>query len=405
MIRTLNQTLGLWLLGMLLWGLVPSGSRLALAAERDDSKVPGVVIAHSPASSRQFLGSPSLAVLGDGTYVFSHDYFGPGSTKDKLAVYESKDKGLSWKKIAEMRGQWWSSLFTHRGALYVIGTSREYGHVVIRRSMDGGKTWTTPADKDSGLLLADGKYHCAPTPVIVHGGRIWRGMEDAMGPGGWGSHFRSLMLSAPEDADLLKAENWTASTRIGRDPALLDGKFGGWLEGNAVATPEGGIVNILRADYRGGPEEKAALIRVSPDGKTQTFDPATGFMEFPGGCKKFTIRRDPVTGLYWTLANVVPAAFKAGNPERTRNTVGLMASSDLRKWEVRSIILHHPETLKHGFQYLDWQFEGDDLIVVCRTAFDDGLGGASNYHNANYMTFHRIAGFRTRTAAANPPGL
>ncbi|MFH1570345.1 MAG: exo-alpha-sialidase, partial [Gemmatimonadota bacterium] len=38
--------------------------------------------------------------------------------------------------------------------------------------------------------------------------------------------------------------------------------------------------------------------------------------------------------------------------------------------------------------------DGEDLVVASRTAFDDGLGGAHNQHDANYLTFHRVAGFR-----------
>ena len=32
--------------------------------------------------------------------------------------------------------------------------------------------------------------------------------------------------------------------------------------------------------------------------------------------------------------------------------------------------------------------------AVARTAYDDGLGGAPNAHDANYLTFHRVANFR-----------
>src|SRR5262249_34272400 len=156
----------------------------------------------------------------------------------------------------------------------LIGTNRGYGHCVIRRSKDGGKTWTTPRDKDSGLLLADGKYHCAPVPVLIHEGRLWRAMEDAEGPGGWGAHFRSVVMSAAVDADLLSAASWTCSDRLARDPSWLEGKFGGWLEGNALADPDGKVVNILRADYRAG-AEKAAVVRISDDGMKATFDPKT----------------------------------------------------------------------------------------------------------------------------------
>ena len=48
----------------------------------------------------------------------------------------------------------------------------------------------------------------------------------------------------------------------------------------------------------------------------------------------------------------------------------------------------------HAWQYIDWQFEDDDIIYLSRTAFDDGLGGAKNAHDANFLTFHRIVGFR-----------
>jgi len=364
-----------------------------IGAEPDHSKVPGVRIDYSPASSKQYIGSPSLAFLPNGDYVASHDLFGPGSTKDKTVVFRSTDKGKTWTKQATLDGQWWSNLFTHRDKLYILGVSKEYGNVVIRQSSDGGKTWTTPKDNKSGLLL-EGKYHCAPVPVVVHKGKLWRAMEDAEGPGGWGSHFRAFMLSVPEDADLLKAESWTASNRIGRDPNLLDGKFGGWLEGNAVVTPQNTLVNVLRVDYR--PHDgKAAMIEVSEDGKTAKFDAKSGFIDFPGGCKKFTIRYDAKSKQYWSLSNWVPPCHVGPNPERARNTLALISSPDLQKWEIRCVVLYNPDTKQHGFQYVDWLFDGDDIAAVCRTAHDDGIGGAHNQHDANYMTFHRWKAFRT----------
>lgn len=356
---------------------------------------PGVVVNHCPASTRQYIGSPGLAVLPDGTYLASHDYFGPGSTNDTTLVFASHDEGATWARRAEVVGQWWSSLFVYHGALYLMGTSREYGFAVIRRSVDGGHTWTTPIDAGTGLLLGDGRYHCAPVPVVIHAGRLWRGMEDAQGPGGWGHHFRAFMMSAPEGADLLKAASWNSSNRLARNPAWLGGRFGGWLEGNAVVTPKGGIVDLLRVDFlpEGG---KAARIEISPDGAHAKFDPEQGFVDLPGGGKKFTIRFDPVSGLYWSLTNYVPPRHQGGHDGRTRNTLALVASPDLRAWEVRSILLYHPDAAHHGFQYVDWLFAGNDLLALSRTAFDDGEGDAHNQHDANYLTFHRFAAFRNR---------
>ena len=375
-------------------------------AQAFGAEPPGVVIAHEPATAQVYLGSPSLAILPDGEFIASHDFFGPGSTSDTTRIYTSRDRGLTWERRAEIHGAFWSSLFVHRRALYLLGTSRQDGFVVIRRSTDSGRTWTEPHDARSGLLLADAKYHCAPTPVIEHAGRVWRGFEDVMGPGGWGSAFRSFMLSAPAEADLLVATNWTASNRLGRDATWLDGRFGGWLEGNAVVTPAGQIANVLRVDYR-DPRERAAVVNISADGANASFDPARGFIEFPGGCKKFTIRRDPLDGSYWSLSNFIPEAQRGGNVERTRNTLALVHSRDLRAWEVRAVLLQHPDRERHAFQYADWQFDGHDLVAAVRTAFDDDAGGAHNSHDANFITFHRWPEFRqltmkTSVAAATP---
>ncbi len=163
-----------------------------------------------------------------------------------------------------------------------------------------------------------------------------------------------------------------------------------------VVTPQGTLVNILRVDERknGG---KAVVVQVSGDGKTIKFDENKGFIDFPGGCKKFTIRYDDKTQLYWSLTNWIhPDDVGKWNPERTRNTVALISSQNLYNWEVRSVILRSDDYTKSGFQYLDWLFEEEDIIAVSRTAYDDGVGGAHNSHDANYMTFHRVENFRKK---------
>jgi hypothetical protein len=357
---------------------------------------PGVVINYIPSYLEVYAGSPGIAVLPDGHYLAKHDDFGPKSTEDRdgiTQVFRSTDRGQRWLRVGAVKGMYWASLFVRENDAYLLGTSKQHGFVVISRSSDGGLTWTAPEDRSSGLLLDDAKYHCAPVPVVVHEGRIWRAMEDAMGPGDWGTHFRTFMMSAPADCNLLDASNWTSSNRLGRDAQWLDGRFGGWLEGNAVVTPEGRIVNILRVDYRpeGG---KAAIIEISENGKEAVFDSDRGFIDFPGGAKKFTIRYDPVSKMYWTLSNPVLPQHKDPDPGRVRNAVALMRSPDLRQWEIRCIVLYHPDVDKHGFQYLDWLIEGDDIIAVSRTAYGWGLSGAPRQHDANYLTFHRFRDFR-----------
>ena len=197
------------------------------------------------------------------------------------------------------------------------------------RSDDQGNTWTEPTDAQHGLLTDEGQYHTAPVPVIVHDGRLWRAVEDAMGGTQWGERYRARMLSAPVDADLLQRDSWTLSSPLARDPQWLDSQFGGWLEGNAVVTPLGQMVNILRVACPAG--GKAAVVRVSPDGKSALFDPTRDIIDFPGGAKKFTIRHDSQSRAYWTLANpVLPRHAGQAPAASIRNTLALMRSDDLR---------------------------------------------------------------------------
>jgi len=382
---------------------VNAATNVLLAA--DHQIVPGVVIDHSPASSGIYIGSPSLAVLANGNYVASHDEFGPKSTEHSRAVshiFESRDRGANWKKISTIEGAFWSTLFPHRGALYLIGPDKHHGNVLIRRSSDGGVTWTSPTNSATGLLRGDGEYHCAPMPVIEHAGRLWRAMEWRNPPIAWGINYRAGMLSIPVDADLLQATNWTCCNFLPSDRAWNGGDMGAWLEGNAVVTPAGEVVDVLRVQTKSC-DEKAAIVRVSQDGKTASFDPATGFIKFPGGAKKFTIRFDPSSKRYWSLANIVLDPYRSREAGSVRNTLALTCSADLLNWEVRCILLRHAEVRRHGFQYVDWLFDGEDIIAACRTAFEDGQGGAHNNHDANFLTFHRFGNFRRLTMANSVP--
>jgi hypothetical protein len=229
--------------------------------------------------------------------------FGPNSTEKEKAItqiFGSENRGKNWKPLSRIDALFWASIFVHADVLYLMGTDKANGNVVIRKSLDGGATWTEPADSLSGLILNGGNYHSAPVPVVIHENRIWRAFEDTKNPGGWGHQFRAFMMSAPVDADLLNSKSWICSNPVGRNPEWLAGNFGGWLEGNAVITPDGQVVNILRVDYRQG-VEKAAVISISADGRAATFNPEQGFIDFPGGCKKFT---------HHVLRNLYPLSSK-----------------------------------------------------------------------------------------------
>ena len=376
-------------------------THLAFGVPEDHQQVPGTVIDYSPAKSGIYLGCPSIVKLPNGDYIASHSFFGPKSSMDTIVVFRSKDKGKTWEHLSDLKGQWWSNLFLHGDSIYIMGVSKKYGDVVIRRSDDGGKTWTEPKDNKSGLLLEGGGYHTAPVPIAIHNGRIWRAMEFKQPKQRWGK-FYSFVMSAPVDADLLNSENWTSSDRLIFDKkwAMLESNPG-WLEGNIAVAPDKKLVNILRLNTDLG--EKAAMIHISDDAKTISFDPKKDIIDFPGGATKFTIRFDPVTKRYYSLTNKIVRRDKSVKASLHRSTLALISSANLKTWRTESIIFDYSDVKKIGFQYIDWQFDGDDIIFVSRTAFEDGIGGAHRQHDANYFTFHRITNFRIPKAKQTPP--
>ena len=258
-------------------------------------KPPGIIVNHIPKETGKYIGSPGLCVLPDGTYIASHDEFGPKSSEFRSAqsrIFMSKDKGESWSQIATIDGQFWSNLFVHKDELYIMGVNKHHGNLIIRKSEDGGYNWTIPYSSTTGLIL-EGEYHTAPMPIITHNGRIWRAVEYATAPvTDWGKRYSAMMVSASVDADLLNADNWTRSNHLPYDSTYLEGNFKAWLEGNAVVDPKGNMLDILRVAVPNGSEEYAAIVNISKDGKTASFNPETGFIKFPGGSKKFSIRYD-----------------------------------------------------------------------------------------------------------------
>ena len=361
------------------------------------------------AATRCYLGSPSIVRLPDGRLLATHDYFGPGcplnheDEEHLSSVYRSTDEGLTWGNVTHIAGAFWSTLFVHRDDAYLLGTSQQYGSIVIRRSTDGGNTWTHPADEHTGLLFPGGprrqppNYHCGPMPVLEHEGRLYRAFEDN-DPCHWPRGFQAGVISIAADADLLDAAHWTMSNKLpydpDADPPAWGGTMGaGWLEGNVVADPDGQLWDVLRV-HSDPVLNKAAMVRIVDEGRTITFDPATGSIDLPGGMSKFTIRRDPQGGLYWMLSNDMqdqPVPIR-------RNRLSLFCSPDLRTWERKKVLMgdHYENTPEDsvrltGFQYVDWQFDGDDILYMVRAA----CIGAHNFHDANRMVFSRVERFRS----------
>jgi hypothetical protein len=347
---------------------------------------PGITVAHSPAETKAFIGSPSLLVLHTGEYLAAHDLFGHKVCSGSK-IYSSLDKGLTWKLQSSIPDQMWSNLFLHHGKLYFMGTQIKKGHLIIRCSEDAGRSWSEPCiTTPKGIRAAT-----APVTMCISQGRLWRCAEHSEKGFNFAKQFRPFLISAAVDADLMKPESWMMTNIITPNFKWLGSQFGGWLEGNVVDTPNGlcclmRVQTIIAKEYM-------ALLTTSANGQQLHFAPQTGFLPVSGGAKKFCVRPDPKGKGYWALTNIIPAGVDAAHPAAIRNTLGLLYSPDLKSWEARATLLHHEGKEQYGFQYPDFQFDGDDLLYLSRTAWHD----ADNYHNANYLTFHRLKNFRQYT--------
>lgn len=352
-------------------------------------EVPGYgelnVINYSPPSSKKFIGSPSIVKLENGYLLASHDLFMPGDIQLGTFLFLSKDAGKTWFQVnGEPMTIHWANLFVHRKAVYLMGVDNKQGYsdVKIYRSNDNGFSWSP------GSIVYKGKIHSAPVPTVIHNNRIYRAVEEHWGTA-WG-HYDAFVISAAVDADLLESSSWVGSSKVRYKDEWPGEAF---LEGNVVIAPNDKLVNILRSHSTEGAEH-AAVLELSDDGKSMSYKK---HIPFSGGSKKFTIRFDSKSNKYWTLSNaILPTDPKneKGGTERMRSRLTLMSSQDLNNWTMESHILYHDSPYLSGFQYVDWQFDGEDIIAAIRTSF----AGAGSSHDANFFTFRRIERFRSLAA-------
>lgn len=124
------------------------------------------------------IGTPAILRVDATTLLAVNQYFGPGMSArhegywELSAGHRSEDNGLTWKMLAPIHGAVWSTLFEHRGAIYLMGTTGRFGSMVIHRSDDGGFTWTMPHTSKTGLIVeapsrnTPPNFHTSPVPVI-----------------------------------------------------------------------------------------------------------------------------------------------------------------------------------------------------------------------------------------------
>lgn len=338
------------------------------------------------AFSGRYLCSPSLVRLDDGVLLASMDVFAGNYPQNLTLIFRSEDDGKSWQYISELFPSFWGKLFVHHGAVYMLSASTEYGDLLIGRSLDGGFTFGEPTVLLRGGNGKNGEagVHKNPQPVVEYAGRLWNTLEW----GAWGrSYHAPMVMSAAADADLLDADSWLFSEPVKYDPTwpgLPEGPSTGNIEGTLVEI-DGAFYNIMRYDmFRCTPNYgKVIAYRVN------TADPEAPLaydrcIDFPANHSKFSIKYDPVTQKYYSIASRILDETCA----RNRNLLSLMVSEDCLHWRVlRDLADHrHEDPLKIGFQYVDFLIENGEILYLCRTA----INGAANYHDSNYSAFGRV---------------
>lgn len=365
----------------------------------------GVVIAEVADGGfrKRHATNPNIHILPDGSYLalVTNTLYSRST-----AIYRSTDKGKSWILYSTPTSMNFTRLFEHNGALYIMGTESD-GELIICKSTDNGKTWTVPdATTRYGYInLPDGeKGHQAPTTIAVWGGRIWRAMETNRDHlGSYEKHY-PFVISAPVNADLLDPDQWKCSNIVGTENFYKNGHtMYELIEGNVIVGPDDKLYNLLRCSSN-TTSSWACLARVISSNIMEATN--SDLVNLPGGGKKFTVLYDEQSGLYWTLTNPADESenkqykhngvYSAGiTVDLIRNRVSLYSSADLKNWTLRKEnVLYNSDPFFHGFQYIDWKIDGNDIVFVSRTAIPEERGLPIRQHDANMMTFHRIKNFR-----------
>lgn len=337
--------------------------------------------------SGKCLCSPSILRHSDGYLLASMDVFAGAFPQNLTLIFRSDDDGKTWHYVSELFPCFWGKLFEHNKDVYMFGCSTEYGDMLIGRSSDGGKTFTEPTILYRGGNGKNGEpgLHRNPQVVLTHGGRIWNTVEW----GSWGRGYHAVMaVSAPVDSDFLDSDSWEFSEPIKYDQTwsgVPAGESTGNIEGCPIIAPDGGLYGLYRFDMsRMTPNHGYAILYKINEEKPELPMSFAAAVPFPGNHSKFEVKRDPISGYYFSIVS----RNDTDETAHARNVLSLARSKDLRDWEVVENIIDESasDARMIGFQYVDFLIEGDEILFLCRTAYN----GALNMHDSNQITFHRL---------------
>ena len=348
--------------------------------------------------SGNYLCSPSMVRHPDGYLLASMDVYGPHGPQNLSIIFRSDDDGDTWHYVSELMPCFWGKMFIHKKELYMMSCSTEYGDLLIGKSTDGGKTFTTPTVLMRGSCNSSQEYasqgvHKSPMNIMVYNGRIYETLE-------WGSWYcgdyghAAMIMSCDENDDLLDAKNWHFTEPVVYNPewpGVAKGPSRGNIEGTLCVSPDGVLYNVMRYEIYEKSEPSYGMVlayRVNTDDPDAPLEYSHPIM-FNGNLSKFLIKYDEKSEKYYSIVSRVDSMDRIGH----RNLLSLLVSDDMENWKIKTDLYDFTDKdhNKVGLQYVDFDFEGDDILYLCRTA----MNNANSYHNSNYITFHRIKNFRS----------
>ncbi len=298
-----------------------------------------------------------------------------------LKIKKSEDGGKSWKDVGTVENLQWASMIAVNNTIYLMGNrfvkGGEGGAMIAKVNSDGTVS--------SALInTVSGIGGGGPGAMIVHDGKVFKA-------------YNKKVVYASVSSNLLDPANWNASNALS-DVITTTGV----CEGNLVVM-NGEIYNIMRVDNQkittleNGHAVIAKLVNDGNGGYIyQAVDGVgeSGLIEFPTSWTKFAIRYDAASRTYLALSNIKTDKSAIN---RQRSVLCLATSTDLIHWTIKEYVLVDRQMMNpvcsasaHGFQYVDFVIDGDDLIMAVREA----SGRTALYHDGNYTTFYRIEDYQ-----------
>lgn len=309
-------------------------------------------------------------------------------------IKRSRDGGATWETVTRVYGLKMSTFFELGGDVYFVGSQFAKGEAVSIYREDAFLTLYH--------LKANGGYDsvllsCATVSDIfkvqVFDNVLYFAKNDQI-------------VSCSLDLDIMNPDNWVVT-----DTHLFDLITPQWfksvtgknttgnmrpIEGNVVKGPDGSIYGIYRVECHPY-GNYAVMMKLSANRKTLSFLPNNkSLINLPTTVSRFVIEYDETSGYYICISNLWTME-DSGRCHRARNVLAMSVSKDLQNWKVIDTLLVDREMMTpefsawaHAFQYTDFDFDGDDLVLLSREA----QGFANSFHDGVYATFYRVKNFR-----------